>query len=130
MREPDFDIDGWCLDDGEAYHAAAPDTFWIPERHRREGLATGDLAKLIFRISVDNPDENVSVERMWVLVRERTADGYLGVLDNEPDAIAENDEFWLGSELPFSAKHVINIKERDASTIGLASKEPRMRWLG
>lgn len=67
---------------------------------------------------------------MWVLVRERTADGYLGVLDNEPNAIAENDELWLGTELPFSAKHVINIEERDANTIALASKEPRRRWLG
>lgn len=130
MREPDFKIDGWCLEDGEAYHAEAPDTFWIPERHRREGLQEGDLAKLIFRISVDNGDENVAFERMWVLVRERTADGYLGVLDNEPDAIAENDEFWLGSELPFSAKHVINIEERDANTIALALKEPRTRWSG
>ena len=130
MREPDFNIDGWCLDDGEAYHAAAPETFWIPDRHRRESLEVGDLAKLIFRISVDNAHENVSVERMWVLVRERTADGYLGVLNNEPDAIAENDEFWLGSELPFFAKHVINIEERDANTIALASNEPRTRWLG
>lgn len=130
MRMPDFDIDGWCLEDGEAYHAEAPSTFWIPERHRREDLHAGDLAKLIFRISVDNADENVAVERMWVLVRERTATGYLGILDNEPDAIAENDEFWLGSELPFNAKHVINIEERDANTIALGSKEPRTRWLG
>ena len=129
MRNPDFDIDGWCLEDAEAYHAEAPDTFWIPERDRREGLEAGDLAKLIFRISVDNADENSAVERMWVIVRERRADGYLGVLDNEPDAIAENDEFWLGSELPFSGKHVINIQERDANTIALASKEPRTRWL-
>ncbi|RYE66459.1 MAG: hypothetical protein EOO81_11470 [Oxalobacteraceae bacterium] len=130
MREPDFDLDGWCLEDGEAYHTEAPDTFWIPEQPRREGLEAGDLAKLIFRISVDNADGNVAVERMWVLVRERTTDGYLGVLDNEPDAIAENDEFWLGTELPFSAKHVIDIEERDANTIELASKEPRTRWLG
>ena len=128
MREPDFDIDGWCLEDGEAYHAEAPNSFWIPERHRREALQAGDLAKLIFRISVDNAYENVAVERMWVLVRERTADGYLGVLDNEPDAIAENDEFWLGSELPFTAKHVISIEERDENTIALASKKPRTRW--
>ncbi|MCC2981271.1 hypothetical protein [Sphingomonas sp. IC4-52] len=128
MRDPDFDTDGWCLEDGEAYHAEAPATFWIPERHKREGLEPGDLAKLIFRISVDNGEENVAVERMWVLVRERTADGYLGVLDNEPDAIAENDEFWLGSELPFSAKHVINIEVRDANAIALAAKEPRTRW--
>ena len=129
MREPDFDIDGWCLEDGEAYHAAAPDTFWIPERHRRDSLQVGDLAKLIFRISVDNAHEKVAVERMWVLVRERTPDGYLGVLDNEPNAIAENDELWLGCELPFAAKHVISIEERDANTIALASEEPRTRWL-
>lgn len=130
MREPDFEIDGWCLEDGEAYHAEAPDTFWIPERHRRESLEPGDLAKLIFRISVDNAEDNVSVERMWVLVRERTRDGYLGILDNKPGAIAENDELWLGTELPFSAKHVINIEERDADTIALALEEPRTRWSG
>ena len=28
MREPDLQVDGWCLDDGEVYYAAAPDTFW------------------------------------------------------------------------------------------------------
>jgi hypothetical protein len=128
MREPDFETDGWCLDDGEACHAAAPNTFWIPELHRRENLETGDLAKLIFRISVDNPDENVSVERMWVLVRERTPEEYFGVLDNEPYAIAENDDFWPGTELPFSAKHVIDVQERDANTIALALEEPRKRW--
>ncbi len=129
MRDPDFRIDGWCLDDGEAYQAAAPDTFWLPGRQERESLQTGDLAKLIFQISVDNADENVAVERMWVLVRERIPGGYLGVLDNEPDAIAKNDEFWLGTELPFSAKHVINIEERDANTVALAQEEPRRRWL-
>lgn len=125
MRKPHFETDGWCLEDGEARHAEAPETFWIPDRQRRECLEAGDLAKLIFRIGVDNADESVAFERM-----ERTADGYLGVLDNEPGTIAENDEFWLGSELPFSAKHVINIKERDANTIALASKVPRTRWSG
>lgn len=130
MREPDFEIDGWCLEDGEARHAEAPGTFWIPDRHRRESLEVGDLAKLIFCISVDDPDEDVSVERMWVLVRERTPNGYLGILDNEPYAITENDEFWLGTELPFSAKHVIDIDERNADTIAAAREEPRRRWTG
>lgn len=129
MREPDFQIDGWCLEDGEACHAAAPETFWLPERQQRESLQPGDLAKLIFRMSVDNPDQDfVAVERMWVVVRERTSSGYLGILDNEPNAIAENDEFWLGTELPFSAKHVINIDEKDAKTVALAREEPLRRW--
>jgi len=128
MREPDFDIDGWCLEDGEDYHAAAPETFWIPSREAREELQPGDLAKLIFRIGVDNSDHPVAVERMWVIVRGRVQSGYLGVLDNEPDAISENDEFWLGVELPFQARHVINIDERDEKTMALALKEPLRRW--
>lgn len=128
MREPDIKIDGWCLDDGESRYAAAPETFWIPDRRRRESLEPGDLAKLIFRISVDDGDENVAVERMWVLVSERIDGGYLGMLDNEPGAIAENDEFWLGIELPFSARHVIDIEGKDEKTVALARQEPLRRW--
>jgi hypothetical protein len=128
MRKPDIEMDGWCLDSGEAYHADAPLTFWIPDRDRRERLQPGDYAKLIFNISVDNPEEPVVVERMWVIVRERTPGGYLGVLDNEPDSIGENDEFWVGTELPFRPEHIINIEDRDEASIPLATEEPRTRW--
>jgi uncharacterized protein YegJ (DUF2314 family) len=128
MREPDIEVDGWCLDDGEAYHAEAPDTFWIPDRESRESLEPGDLAKLIFRFNVDDAEETVAVERMWVLVRERVPGGYLGVLDNDPDALEENDEFWSGIELPFAPHHVINISSRDEATIELATEEPKRRW--
>ncbi len=128
MREPDFEIDGWSLDDGEAYHAAWPETFGLSERHWRESLQPGDLAKLIFRIDVYSGDERIAVERMWVLVRELIPGGYLGVLDNEPTSVAENDGLWVGTELPFSAKHVIDVGERDANSIALARQEPRRRW--
>jgi hypothetical protein len=128
MREPDIAVDGWCLEDGEAYHLEAPDTFWIPDRDRRENLQPGDFAKLIFRISVDNPEQPDAVERMWVLVRERVTGGYLGVLDNDPDAIAENDEFWSGVELPFAARHVININPRDEKSIASAQQAPKRKW--
>ena len=128
MREPDLDVDGWCLEDGEAYHAAAPETFWIPDRSSRESLQPGDLAKLIFRILVDDEEEPVAVERMWVLVRERLSGGYLGVLDNDPDGIAENDEFWSGIELPFAPHHVIDISVRDEQTIALAKQRPKRLW--
>lgn len=128
MRNPDFEIDGWCLDDGEQYHREAPHTFWLPDRSAREGLQPGDFAKLIFRISVANREHPVSVERMWVIVRERISGGYLGILDNEPDAIEENEELWRGIELPFSAKHVIDIQERDANSITIAQHEPRRHW--
>lgn len=129
MREPDIELDGWCLENGEDRHSNAPKTFWIPDRQRRESLEVGDLAKLIFRISVDDAEEPVAVESMWVLVRERTTDGYLGLLDNAPFSIAENDEFWIGTELPFAPHHVIDISEKDVNTTELAKREPLWRWL-
>jgi len=70
----------------------------------------------------------VSVERMWVVVRERVPGGYLGVLNNDPDAIEENDELWSGIELPFAPRHVINIQPRTDASIALAAQEPKRRW--
>jgi hypothetical protein len=128
MRLPDFEVDGWCLDDGEEYHLAAPDTFWIPDLKDRESLQPGDLVKLIFRISVDNAEEPVAVERMWVVVRERVGNEYLGILDNDPTAIYENDEFWSGIELPFNVRHIINIDMSNDATMEIAGRLPKRRW--
>ena len=69
MRKPNFDIDGWELDDGEERHLGAPGTFWIPDLEVRQGLEVGDFAKLVFRIAVDDDADGVAVERMWVIVR-------------------------------------------------------------
>jgi hypothetical protein len=128
MREPDFDIDGWCLEDGEAFHRQAPDTFWLPDLEQREALQPGDLAKLVFCISVDNDAQPVSVERMWVLVRGRVGEHYFGVLDNDPCAIEENDELWSGVEVPFAARHVIDIDLADEVTRAKAAEPPRRAW--
>jgi hypothetical protein len=128
MRDPSWEIDGWELENGEECHAQFPDTFWIPERAHREALYPGDYAKLIFQISLDDENDPVSVERMWVLVRERTADGYLGVLRNEPDAIEENDELWLDTELPFRPEHIIDIQSADEESVDLAKQPPRRAW--
>lgn len=128
MQEPDIERDGWCLDDGEERQREAPNKFWVPSADEREGLQPGDYAKLIFRISVDDGEAPVSVERMWVVVRERIPGGYLGTLDNDPDAIEENDELWSGIELPFSPRHVIDIQSRTEASIELAAQEPRRRW--
>jgi hypothetical protein len=128
MRDPDLDLDGWCLDDGEELHRQAPSTFLIPGKRQREDLQPGDYAKLVFRISVADLAGSVSVERMWVVVRECVPGGYLGVLDNDPDAIEENDEFWSGIELPFAPRHIVNIQPRTEDSVALAAKEPRRRW--
>jgi hypothetical protein len=128
MREPDFELDGWCLDDGEARHREAPETFWIPALEDRERLGPGDLVKLIFRIAIDKEVEPVAVERMWVLVRERVGGAYLGLLDNDPSALAENDELWSGVEIPFEPRHVIDIDPADEATEAKAKEPPTRRW--
>ena len=128
MREPDWELDGRELDNGEEYHANAPETFWIPSRVERDNLQQGDFAKLIFRICVDDEEDPVAVERMWILVRGKLGDTYFGILDNEPDALAENEEFWAGTELPFRAEHVINITPADQESIDFARLPPRRPW--
>ena len=121
-------MDGWCLEDGEKRHREAPETFWLPELRDRQSLEPGDLVKLIFRISVDNEDEPVAVERMWVIVRERVGDQYLGILDNDPYAIDENEELWNGTELPFSPRHVIDIDRPDAAAASDPMPLPTRFW--
>ncbi|MFC3579979.1 DUF2314 domain-containing protein [Sphingomonas hylomeconis] len=128
MTKPTLFDDGWELESGEARHADAPKTFWIPELAARKSLAIGDLAKLIFAISVDNADEPVAVERMWVIVRAIENGTYYGLLDNEPDSIQQNDEFWVGTEIPFGPEHVIDIEPGDEKSIALALTQPLKEW--
>ena len=71
----------YSLDNGEELNLEAPETFWIPPRDQRENILPGELVKLIFRIYVDDEQH---VERMWVIVKERNMDGYIGALDNDP----------------------------------------------
>jgi hypothetical protein len=128
MRQPELGIDGWCLEDGEQYHRRAPTTFPIPDLEVRQILQPGDFAKLIFKIAVDDDDDPEALERMWVIVRERIPGGYLGMLDNEPSAIAENGEFWRGSELPFEPKHIIAVEHANAESLTLASQTAPIPW--
>jgi uncharacterized protein YegJ (DUF2314 family) len=81
MRAPDFIKDAWCLLDGEQRHREAPTTFEIPELALRKILQPGDFAKLMFKIAVEGEEK---VERMWVIIRERTPSGYIGMLNNTP----------------------------------------------
>jgi hypothetical protein len=127
MRAPDLKKDGWRLDDGEERHRAAPTTFLIPDLALRQTLQPGDFAKLIFEIAVED-DEYPSVERMWVIVRERTSNGYIGMLDNEPNSVAQNDEFWLGTEVPFEYRHIISVRPGNAESIASAKAPVPIPW--
>jgi len=128
MRHPDFTVDGWCLEDGEEYHRRAPTTFPIPNLETRQTLQPGDFAKLIFKIAIDDQEESEAFERMWVIVRERTLEGYFGMLDNEPSAIEQNGEFWEGSELPFEPKHIIAVQSATAESLRLAKQPSPIPW--
>lgn len=127
MRAPDIETDGWRLGDGEERHRAAPTTFLIPDLALRQMLQPGDFAKLIFEIAVED-DEFPSIERMWVIVRERTPDGYVGMLDNEPNSVDENDRFWLGTEVPFTYRHIIAVRSGNEESIAAAKAPVPIPW--
>jgi hypothetical protein len=126
MRVPDLLDDGWCLESGLERHLLHPESFPIPEEALRRNLKPGDFAKLTFVVAVEDDDEPI-VDRMWVVVREVAGDTYFGLLDNEPD-IDENDEFWIGTELPFGQEHVIEIQPGDASSRAYAARTPLRSW--
>jgi len=127
MRTPNLDTDGWQLEDGEELHSQYPTTFQIPHSEVRRILQPGDLAKLVFSIGVEGAAEP-AVERMWVIVRERIPAGYLGILDNDPDCIEENEEFWSGIELPFEPRHIVDVRHASPESIAIASQPPARPW--
>jgi hypothetical protein len=73
-------------------------------------------------------EEHASVERMWVIIRERTPSGYIGMLNNEPDSISENDRFWLGTEVPFDYRHIIAVDHGNQESIALAWAPVPIPW--
>lgn len=91
----------WTLLDGEAQNARHPDTFHIPTRSRREGLAAGEIVKLCFV-----PDDDRAPERMWVIVTGLEDDGYVGTLDNDPYGI---DELSADEVVEFAPRNVIDV---------------------
>jgi uncharacterized protein YegJ (DUF2314 family) len=93
------------LDDGETRHEEAPETFHIPPREQRINLRPGQLVKLIFRMEHDG---EVDVERMWVIVEEVTATGYIGSLNNQP---VSTNELQLGAMVTFGPERVIRIHD-------------------
>jgi uncharacterized protein YegJ (DUF2314 family) len=128
MRTPNLEIDGWRLEDAEVKQAANPGRFIIPTLEERESLIVGDMAQLIFEIAVDDDEDPTSGERMWVVVSETFEDGYIGILNNRPGTIAENDGFWEGDEIPFEPRHVIDIVDGHAGSLAVAYAPPRNVW--
>jgi|SRR6266850_1588690 len=96
----------YTLDDAEARHREAPNTFEIPSRAARENLLPGEIVKLLFRITSEG---SVNVERMWVRIDERIDGDYLGTLDNDPRT---TQSFAAGTRVNFGPQHIIAIYEK------------------
>ena len=114
MKEPDtpatIEKDGWALLSAEDQHAAHPDTFRIPTRQERESLSQGDGVKLLFDIETREGGRVIDrgVDRLWVIVRQRTGLEYVGVLDSDPGT-AEGLNLHEGDAIAFRPEHVAAI---------------------
>jgi len=66
---------------------------------------------------------------MWVIVREPAPGGYIGMLDNAPSTIEQNDIFWVGTELRFEYRHIITVKLGNDKSKKLAAEPVPIPWL-
>lgn len=89
--------------DGEARRAAAPRSFFTPDRSERESLQPGDFAKLLFEL-VDPDIDDPGAERMWVEVLGVEGGRYIGALTNVPRVITTIN---VGDRVDFGPEHVI-----------------------
>jgi uncharacterized protein YegJ (DUF2314 family) len=107
---PTIETDGWALLSAEERSVAAPDQFLIPAHSVRSSLQVGDAAKLLFDIETREAGETIDrgTERMWVLVKSKVANGYVGVLDNDPGT-AENLNLHEGDFIPFGPEHICDV---------------------
>ena len=98
---------GWTLVSAEERQAAHPDTFQIPSKADRESLVPGAAAKLLFHIETTEGGRVIDrgVDRMWVIVRAVTPEGYHGVLDNDPGE-SEGLNLHEGDAIVFGPEHV------------------------
>lgn len=95
----------WRLLDAVEQADANPRSFFIPDAAAREGLQSGDWAKLVFQL-VDPTDEGPSAERMWVQVTDRAPGGFVGRLENDPIVVTE---LAAGARIEFEPRHVIQV---------------------
>ena len=132
MRRATLEEHYWQLESAEARHASHPQTFSIPSRSEREQLQRGQAAKLLFDLEgdIDGRTERIT-ERMWVIVSERVGDGYVGILDNQPDSLEPGANVYLteGAEIPFWPEHVIEIADPPAEWANhRLGVPPTRRW--
>ncbi len=94
---PDYDRDGFYLEHAVMRSRLWPDTFHIPDAQVRYSIKPGQLVKMDFTFAPEGAEKDGSeTERMWVIVKERCDDHWVGILDDDPrfhDTIASNYVF-------------------------------------
>lgn len=104
----------WQLDDAADVAATHKYTFYKPSPEILSRVAVGENVKLIFRGDSDEAG-GVAVERMWVLVDERLADGsFRSRLDNDPYDIKD---LKAGDPVRFESKHIIQTQHAEPDNI-------------
>lgn len=109
---------GWELRDASEIARLYPYTFWKPSDQLVALLKPGDFVKLIFDLAAPGDDEPAG-ERMWVEITERSPDGFIGRLDNEPQYISGLER---GAIIPFTATHIIDSSIKDTAP------DPTLKW--
>lgn len=83
-----------------------------PPHRDADHLQPGQSARLIFDIQTidEHGLHEVIGERMWVVVKEKIGDTYVGVLRTEPLLPADDGvTLRLGTEVAFEARHVVDV---------------------
>jgi hypothetical protein len=103
----------WNLIDADPIAAENPYTFYKPSRELISRVRPGEVVKLIFRFSSDDP-EAPGGERMWVVVDELLPDGDFRGRDNEPLYIPDLKP---GDSVSFEPRHIIDTEHDDAGNL-------------
>lgn len=106
----------YSIDDGEAVHRSAPETYFVPSAQERAAVQPGEYVRLTFRLEVESRS---IAERMWVRITRRDGDSYIGRLANNPGSITF---LRFGDLVRFKAKNVIKIAAADAGSSQVLSQ--------
>lgn len=101
-------MSNWILVNVEEVGFNFAHSFSIPSESIRNSLKPGDYAKLIFQLKNSKiPNDKPIAERMWVIVKKITKNGYEGTLDNDPQVISG---LIAGGSVSFNKQHIIDIQ--------------------
>ena len=104
---PDFERDGFYLENAVMRAKLWPQDFVIPSEDERHRVHARQTVKMDFTFALESqPKEGDETERMWVVVKERVDDHWIGVLDNDPRF---HDAIESGHEFHFHPDHIVAI---------------------